>query len=161
MLTLSYGIDNIYFISSVVLGVVIFAQHLKIKRDKAMVMSYRAMNRELLASESQFRQQLLDIHYAVENQGGGVENRMLENLHIANTVQRQAPDLLANRPTLASALESNQRFFEAIYDATKLDRPVWTTDQVVHLRNSAARGIFATLRTQPGNRNSTAESASL
>ena len=158
---LSYSIDNIYFISTVVLAVVVFAQYLKIKRDKAMVTSYRAINRELLASEGQFRQQLLDIHYAVETQGGGVETRMLENLHIANTVRRQAPDLLANRPTLASALESNHRFFEAIYDATKNDRPVWTTDQVVHLRNSVARGIFATLRTQPGNRKSTAETASL
>ena len=90
----------------------------------------------------------MDLHNAVEKEAGGVKCRIVENLHLAHAVQRQAPELLASFPALVQVLEANQLFFEALYDVAFVDCENWNCDKIFQVRNSVDRRIFTKIRMQ-------------
>ena len=108
MQSLSNAASSFFLITTSVLTLTLFIQHRAVKRAKAKVKEYQFLNSELLSNEGLFRQKLLDIHNAVEKEDGGIKLRMAQNLQLAHTVQKHAPDLVATRPGIVRALEANR-----------------------------------------------------
>ncbi len=122
MPAVTFDLNNIFFGCTLVLMVALYVQMQKTKHAKEIVQSYRTLNKELVSNEGAFRQHVLDLHHAVENEAGGIKRRIDENLHLSHDVQHEAPELLVSLPALVQVLEANQQFFECLNELATVER---------------------------------------
>lgn len=145
---ISFALNNIIFVCTLVLLAVVFVQFHKCKRARVDAQSYRTLNKVLMSNQKSLQLKLLELHRAIENDAGGVKRRIVENLQLTSTLQKQEPELLINHPELIQSLEANQLFFEALYDVAWVDSDNWNCDQIFKVRNSSDRRVFFNIRKQ-------------
>ena len=136
-------IDTVYILlgCTAIVSLIAFIQNLKIISLNKELERGKFQLKEMKKAEHDSRHRLYEINKVLLSKGG-LRKRISENLHIANSIHKLAPDIYKQDKSLIYELDANQQFLESLYDASSKLHHDWFSEDFLNMKHDVARLVF-------------------
>ena len=144
-------IDIIYVLlgCTTILGAITFFQNLKIISLNKEIERSKFLIKDIRKAEHDSRHRLYEINKVLLSRGG-LKKRISENLNIANSIHKLAPDIFKQDRSLIYELDANQQFLECLFEASSKLHHEWFSDDFLSIKHDVARLVFSRVYRETG-----------